>query len=784
MYRLYFIAKNNVKKKKSDALVLTGLIMLAVMMMYVSLTVLLGAGKRLDECYEKTNAFDWHIAAQKEGCEGITDILKAQEETKKLEVSDVLYVPVVKYRIGDSEEKEFSFTFVDGNREYEIGKVNSDFEGTLADNQILLPYYMHASEGCEIGDEITMSIGKEEMDFEVAGFSEDPMYASPLMIALYQAFVTQDVVEQLKEMDTEVMDGYLWKVQLKEGTDIAAFDTKMLGQIKRDVPALSQSFCTWSFDREIAKLGTLMMANVSMAILLVFAMILLAVTMIILRFSIANFCELNMRNIGVLRASGYTSKELVGSFMMEMFLLTVIGSVLGVLLGVVCGDWVGGVVGYLIGLSYQAGFDVVSAGVVFVFCVVIVLLMTWHCSRPFGKIPVLDALREGIVTHNFRKNHIVLEKSRQPLAFALGMKSILYAKAKNLGILCIVAILSLSSCIGFSMYQNFAKDTSYMLSLVGQECGDASYVGEDLEELGSKIEKLDKVDRVLYVRVLNLNVSVGEKEVNLPCSAWKEPEKRVNHSMLEGRYPEYENEVMLTKAACDRLDVSIGDTVYLEGIEGKKDYIVVGVDQCMSNLGMGAFTNFEGMKRVNGECAAQQIYIYGTGELTYQEMLDYLNETFPDREAFDIVEGTQSVTGIVALAMELMCGVFLAVTVIVVFLVVYLLVKAKVIRERKNYGLYKAIGFTTGQLCMQTILSNLPVMVTGAVIGAVSSHWLASKVALLGLSTCGIEKCEMSVALHYMVITVVMITVVAFVVALGCSLRIRKIEPVKMLTEE
>ena len=254
--------------------------------------------------------------------------------------------------------------------------------------------------------------------------------------------------------------------------------------------------------------------------------------------------------------------------------------------------------------------------------------------------------------------------------------------------------------------------------------------------------------------------------------------------MLEGRYPEYENEVMLTKAACDRLDVSIGDTVYLEGIEGKKDYIVVGVDQCMSNLGMGAFTNFEGMKRVNGECAAQQIYIYGTGELTYQEMLDYLNETFPDREAFDIVEGTQSVTGIVALAMELMCGVFLAVTVIVVFLVVYLLVKAKVIRERKNYGLYKAIGFTTGQLCMQTILSNLPVMVTGAVIGAISSHWLASKVALMGLSTCGIVKCDMPVAPHYMVITVVMITVVAFAVAFGCSLRIRKIEPVKMLTEE
>ncbi len=782
MYRLYFIAKNNLKKKKSDAFVLTGLIALAVLMMYVSLSVLLGGGRMLDEIHTKISGMDWHIAAQKDGTEKVEEILSAYEEVEQVEVSDILCAPVVKYRINGGDEKEFSFIFRDANAECEVNKLNTAFEGTLSDDQILLPYYMHVSDGCEIGDEIVLDISGEEYAFEVAGFSEDPFYASPMMVSIYQSFVSKKMYEEM--IHPEVMEGCMWKVCLKEGTDAVAFNKEALADINRKVPAVAQSFFTWSYDWETAQLGTMMMANVSMGILLVFAIILLVVTLIIIRFSIANFCELNMRNIGVLRASGYSSMQLIGSFMMEMLLLTLVGGVIGIGIGTVSGDFVGQIMSFMVGLSYQVGFDLFSGACVLLLSVAVVLFITWRCSRPYGKTPVLDALREGIVSHNFRKNHVPLENTRQPLVLALGMKSVLYAKMKNLGILLIVAVLSLSSCVGFGMYQNFAKDISYMMKLVGSEIGDASYIGDGLDELGAEIEKLPVVEKVVYMQQGNVKVSAGEKEESVTCFAWKEPEKLENHFILEGRYPEYENEVVLTNVMCDRLGVSLGDTVYVEETQGKKDFVVVGIDQHISNMGLGILVNFEGMDRVTGECKTQQINIYGTGELTYTEMLDYLNEKFPEREAFDIVEGSQSITKIVALAMELLCGIFLAVTVIVVFLVVYLLVKSKVIRERKNYGLYKAIGFTTGQLCMQTILSNLPVMVTGAVIGAVSSHWLAAKVALAGLSTCGIEKCEMPVAPHYMVITVVMITVVAFVVALACSLRIHKIEPVKMLTEE
>jgi len=782
MYRLYFIAKNNLKKKKSDALVLTGLIMLAVMMMYISLSVLLGGGRMFEEIHEKINGMDWHLVAQKDGTEQVDEILSAHEDVEQMEKSDLLYVPLVKYRVDGGKEKDYSFIFRNSDAEDEVNKLNTDFKGTLSDEQILLPYYMHVSDGCEIGDEIVLDISGETYVFELAGFSEDPFYSSPMMVSMYQVFISEETYEKIST--PEAMSAYMWKVCLQEGCDTVSFNKEVLDEINRDVPAVAQSYFSWSYDWATTKSATMMMADVSMGIMLVFAMILLAVTLVIIRFSIANFCELNMKNIGMLRASGYTSRQLIGSFMMEMLLLTVLGGFIGIGLGTVSSDFVGEIISSLVGVSYQVGVDLFSAGCVFLFSIAVVLFITWNCSRPYGKIPVLDALREGIVTHNFRKNHIPLETTCQPLSLALGMKSVLCAKRKNLGILGIVTILSLSCCIGFGMYQNFAKDISYLMRLVGSEIGDAAYVGDDLDELGAEIEQLPVVEKVLYLKKSNVMISAGEKEENVSCFGWKNPEKVQNNFMLEGCLPEYDNEIVLSKMLCDKLGVTLGDIVYLEEIQGKKDFVVVGINQHIRDMGIGGMINYEGMSRLTGESKSQQMHIYGTGELTYTEMLDYLNEKFPEREAIDIVEMSKSITGIVALAMELMCGVFLVVTVIVVFLVVYLLIKAKVIRERKNYGLYKAIGFTTRQLCMQTIMSNLPVMVTGAVIGAVSSHWLAGKVALLGLSVCGIMKCEMPVAPHYMLITVAMITVVAFAVALGCSLRIRKIEPVKMLTQE
>ena len=69
-------------------------------------------------------------------------------------------------------------------------------------------------------------------------------------------------------------------------------------------------------------------------------------------------------------------------------------------------------------------------------------------SRKYIGITVLDALRGGISTHNFKKNHFALEKTSMPLDLALSGKSIFGRPKKSIFIALIVAGTILRSTIG------------------------------------------------------------------------------------------------------------------------------------------------------------------------------------------------------------------------------------------------------------------------------------------------------------------------------------------------
>jgi ABC-type antimicrobial peptide transport system permease subunit len=128
--------------------------------------------------------------------------------------------------------------------------------------------------------------------------------------------------------------------------------------------------------------------------------------------------------------------------------------------------------------------------------------------------------------------------------------------------------------------------------------------------------------------------------------------------------------------------------------------------------------------------------------------------------------------------------VFVAITLFVVCMVVMLLVKTKVSQEKRNYGIYKALGFTTRQLIVQMVCSNLPIMIAGAVIGAIASVYLTDRFVVVCLSFCGIKSCHMIINPLWQILTVTGITLVAIIVTVVFSMKIRKIEPAKMLMSE
>lgn len=788
MYPLFFIAKNNLKKKKGEVLVLLFLTALAAFLLYTSISVLTGTGKVMDTAYDDTNSADYLFIINAEKEERLEKLFKEQKAVTEFETGKCFYVIDGKYRKTKKEEKkEYQFLVGTIEEERTIGKLTGIDTENVGYSDIILPYYLFLSGNYQIGDPFFLTLAGKEFEFEITGYKEDPLLATPMAASIFGIYVSESCMEDMIK-ECPVLESNLctqYKMRLTKGESSADFEEAMLKQITREMPEIV-NITNLSLNWETMKAGTGMMPNISMGIILVFSVLLVLVATIIIRFSIRNFIEKNLKNVGILQASGYTAKQLQFISILEMGLLAVIGIGLGILAGILGSEATGSLLGGLLGIHWNQGVDIKT--IVFVICIAFAVIVGTAAmtSRVYRKVKVLDALRGGIATHNFRKNYFPFEKSRLPKNLVLAGKHMFGEKATNLSIFCIMAVLSFATCVGFELYENFAGNTDFLLQLVGMECGDVYLSGdmESLESVGVKLEDWPEVEKVLYYTNYSVELSKGEKKRTVTCDIWKEPDLNEYETILEGRLPKYDNEVVLTTICAKELNVKVGDIIYVEAQNGKKDYLVCGIDQKMNNMGRKVLMNIDGGRRLSDKTQIDSLYLFTEDDITFEEMEKKLEKHYPELKVQDINKVMkESISGVVA-GMSMICIVFVCVTVFVVAMVEILLVRSRITKERRNYGINKALGYTTRQLMVETMMMNMPVVLFGAICGAVLNIFLINPLSSLCLTTCGIAKCDIPITPGWLVITVIGIVVLAAGISFLSAIRIQKIEPVKMLVEE
>lgn len=786
MYKIFSIAKNNMKKKKSDVIVLLFLVIISNVLLYTSISTLSNTLKVGDKVYEETNGADFFFMTSMKEEEKVKELIKEQKEVENIEITNCIYSTGVKYyRDNDKEKKDFSFILETIEEASKISKRLGNLENKKQYNSIILPYYLKVSEKYEVGNKIYMNIGNTEYEFIVGGFSQDSIFATPLNSGQYKCYITRDSMNDIydKEDKTRSCEYKQYKVKLKDGESSKVFEDKMIGIINKKVPGIDKCM-NLSLNWEVMRLGNMILCNLVMAIIMIFSILLIIIALVIIRFSVHNFIEENMRNIGILQAVGYTTKQLRKTSLLQMMIITFIGLIFGIIGGYVLRVPVGNLIASMIGLKWNLGFDMVSAVISVIGVSAIIFISTYSTTKIYNKITVLDALRGGIHSHNFRKNYLPLEKYSLPQSIMLGCKSILGEKMKNLSILIIIMFLAFSTSAGFSLYQNFVVDKTNLLKLLGVEIGTAVVEGANLKPIGEKINLMNETDHVLYCDNYNINIISSKGEETVSCDVYDKPEKLINEWIVEGRLPKYENEIVLTTSIMEKLDVKVGDVVYIEGSKEKKDYIICGVDQKINNGGLKALMTLNGSTRLKGKEVVSFLYVFNKNGYSYKDLEKKLLGEFKNIEVVDSNNKMETMISSFVTGIEMICLVFVVTTTFVVSMVIMLLVKTKVAHERKNYGIYKAIGFTTKQLIAQTIMSNLPIIFLGSILGVTISAFTMDSMVSVFLVLFGIEKCNMVIRPLWLIVTVLGIILMAIVVTLIFSARIRRIEPVKMLMDE
>lgn len=806
MYKIFFIAKNNIKRQKGDMITFLILTCLSAILIFDCLSALLGLGKVLDDKFSEVNGADVYMQVR-DNDKAVFSADKAFAESPhiiKYEKNPAAEWTADYRNTKDDEYETFDYIVQDFSIKHEIMDIKLP-EGPLGENDIVIPFNL--KNDFEIGDTFEFKFEDKTFRFNVAGFSEDPIFCSTMNISTHVMYISDSKMKELADAEVGFEMGFVYKgvadseVLKQENLDLTDVEKEVADNFKLGLveweeknPELANSPEATSLysarymliNWDTMKGGDQIVPKIIMAVVLLFALMVLAIALIIISFSIRNFIRRNMKNTGILEAGGYTVGQLKAALVIQITLIACLGSVAGLAIAIGTFNYFGDILSFVIGLSWNQPINWPVAIATFIGLSLLVCFVTLLISRQYNRITVLDALRGGITSHNYKKNLFSFENTPAPVPVVLSLKDTLGSLGKNIILCFIIFMLSIFTIVGFGLNENFGRNPDGMIYTMGFEVGNIIVYGDN--GILDDIRELSEVKSAFGLARYDMNVIFNGKTKQYNIYVHDDPAQTTNTNIIEGRLPEGNNEIMVTAAIAEDLSLKVGDVVEVENAGKKGDYLVVGINQRMEQFGRTGIMTLAAAEKLLTAEPHFSIYVTGSDGVTFETLKAKIEEIAKTKgltlQYTDSQKTMETTINSLVATMKALCLVICVVTLLVVVFVESLVIRAKISREWRGMGISKALGQTSGGLISQIMLSNMPAILVGGIIGAVFSSLVGAFGVETVFSGFGIKKVCFDIPFVYMLATVAGIVLVAVVTSGLAGLKVRKLNPVEMITEE
>ncbi len=540
---------------------------------------------------------------------------------------------------------------------------------------------------------------------------------------------------------------------------------------------------SWVNDIEMVKSVSTLPINMVAMILVAFAAVIVLVSLIVIKFRVTNSIDDGIINIGVLKAVGYTSRQILASITLQFMLIAFSAGVFGIAVSYAVMPLFGGIITTLSGLLWTQHLDASINFASILIVVVLMLIVILLSSMRIKKLQPVAALRGGIMTHSFKKNTFPLEKAKGGLHFVLACKTMVINRKQNIMITFIIAAITFASVFSVVLYYNVATDKTAFVHLVGAETSNVmvqSKSAEDTKKLLAAFEQMDDVAKTAILDMILMKID-GQ---TVHTSVSDDFSKLDNQTVYEGRYPQYDNEIALSWAVAKMLRKSIGDTVMVKAGDATHPYLITGLSQSISNMGQAAYLTLSGLQQVIPGYSGTLINVYLNG-IDNAGFIRNLKEQYGNmtEDIVNIDEVINSQSGVYISAVFAVMVMILAITVLIVILILYLVIKTMILKRKREFGILKATGYTTLQLMTQIALSFVPIVIAGVIMGGVLGCLYTNSMLTLLLSGAGIHNVQFIVKIPLIVMLCIGLVVLAYLVSMLISRRIKWITAYGLITE-
>ncbi|MBQ1536983.1 MAG: FtsX-like permease family protein, partial [Ruminococcus sp.] len=335
-------------------------------------------------------------------------------------------------------------------------------DDNVGGRKIYLNLYTAYSCGLCAGDRITADIGAKKYEFTVAGIYQHLFMGSSYTYS--SVMVEPDVFDEINEArgaltneGEDISWNNMFTVRVKEGYGTSECLKETKDALTSDHGIICDGYTT---DHD-AKPIYIAVVNILAGFMGAFAAVIMAICLIIIVFTINNNISRDVTNIGALKAVGHTVGQIRAALTAEYLLLGFIGSVAGIALSYALYP----VLEYLCirqitGIIWENRFFPEKSFGVLAGVLAAIVVTAFLSTIKIRSLHPATALRFGLQSNSFKKNHLPLDETKGGLNFLLAVKSALQNKAQNVIIFCIVLSVTFVTMFSGVLYYNTQVDIS------------------------------------------------------------------------------------------------------------------------------------------------------------------------------------------------------------------------------------------------------------------------------------------------------------------------------------
>jgi putative ABC transport system permease protein len=697
------ILKKDLLKKKSMNIILTLFVLLATMFIASSVNNLMVVTGGMEKYLDLSGVKDYLIVTMRndEDRDNENEIIKFIEQS---EAVDKYYEDMISYitksnmilENGESVDVSSS-CFISSfsiNQQKFFDKDNNEIT-SMNDGTIYLPKSFIEDNDIEVGDKFTISTKNGwKKEYTVEGWVKDAFLGSEMM-GTKRLILSDNDFKELHE-NSGLPQGSIFSVECNDTKEFKnGFNNSEFNVI-------------FSCDRQTV-IFSYIMDMIIAAVLLVVSIFLIVISVIMLRFIIIFNLNEDFRTIGIMKAIGIKNPGIRKMYTAKFLVISISGAILGCALSFPFGNMIIKQFTETIVIENTSA-NVLLSVIAAVLVAGMVTMFAYMVTRRIKKMSPMDAIRNGHTGERFKKKSpISLSRNKMKTTTYLAIND-MFSDIKKFVIMFLTGIVGIwlvimpINTINTLRSEKIAKWFSVLdcdMYIVDDErvseCvveGSREVYETYLEEIKTTLEDNGyKVERIFTEVIMRHKVTLGDKSFK-SLSLQGIGTNAEEYDYIEGRAPQYDNEVALANATREAISAEVGDTVTINIGDEDVEFIVSGFYQTMNNMGEGIRFNEN----------TELDYGVNTGNFGVQVIFeedvttDEIQKLFPNALVETPTEFISSMIGGISDKLVPVKYIVLIIVTIINVLIVVLMQKMFIIKEKSKIAMLKALGFSNKAL--------------------------------------------------------------------------------------